>query len=394
MEKAKTLEIYTLGKFDLRRGSVSLTEDSNTDNKVWRLLKYLITFNDSWVAQEELLQELKLNRNADPDSSLAALIYRLRKRLAAFLGPEGKKYVQTRGRSYAFNTQSDYWLDAEVFKELCRETENCVMEDKDGCEELFERALELYEGDYLEETGSERWVWSARQHYKNILLTTLRLLAVYMKKRSQYEKLWQFYEKISHLIKYDERLLVDSIEILLLAERTGLAYQKYREAIQLFQDNDLLIPPELKELKSRFPSRTSEDPRPLLEEMGRHNKSRGAFVCDPETFTSLYDLELRRAVREQKDRYIVHLHLQSDEPDDILNKSGDNLLELLSHHLRSGDIVCRWHQLHFVLMLVDIEKEAVEKILQRIENSFRALYRTPEWIGIETSISRIERPDL
>ena len=507
----ENLKIYTLGRFEVTKGNQVLTEKVSRRSKLWKLLQYLFTYRKRDVPYEELIEVLDLEDNSYPVGSLTALVYRLRKlledtderneteksgnesgkkegngaeegekngssdeagnraenragnRAEDFTGKveggesqaikEKQKQAQlilTRGNAYSFNQDADYWMDAEKFSSLCQKTKKLIKSGSRQAYDKYLQALDLYNGDYLDDLKSEEWIWSARNRYRDMLVSTLEQLDELMTGMEMYDELWQLYERAQELIRFDENLIKGSIEALLAAGNAGLARIKYEEAVSLYQENDLLLPPEIKGLRARLENRNKTDPDSYLRKIINHRPAEEAYVCDSETFTMLYDLEKRRSQRQDAPRYLVHLILDcrksnidenydenydgnyngnydenykgninknnidenemlSKELEDKLNmkeaeklkeelkeKLNDSperkkekiteksreeaetitecsefLLEILQHQLRRGDVICRWSNKHFILMLINLGNNDVKKVLERIENAFK-----------------------
>ena len=50
--------------------------------------------------------------------------------------------------------------------------------------------------------------------------------------------------------------------------------------------------------------------------------------------------------------------------------------------LRCGDIACQWSKKHFILLLVNIENDNVEKVLNRLHDNFSEIYFNSENVNI------------
>ena len=94
-----------------------------------------------------------------------------------------------------------------------------------------------------------------------------------------------------------------------------------------------------------------------------------AYLCDRETFSYIYNLEQRRSEREWSDSYFSRIKI-----DDIkginLKKASEMLKDVLKDNLRQGDLVCRWEDDHYMVILNDINKENTNKVMERIYNKF------------------------
>ncbi len=94
-----------------------------------------------------------------------------------------------------------------------------------------------------------------------------------------------------------------------------------------------------------------------------------AYLCDRDTFSYIYNLEQRRSEREWNDSYFSRIKI-----DDIqginLEKASEMLENVLKENLRQGDLVCRWEDDHYMVILNDINKKNTNKVMERIYNNF------------------------
>mgnify|MGYP000096551246 CR=1 FL=1 len=374
--------IFTLGNFEVFIDNEKTNTQREKSSKRWKLFQYLLTFRNREVAREELIMNLDLNNNQDPEGSLSALVYRLRNLLEQ--EDTDFKYIKTRGSAYTFNTEADYWLDVEEFEKLCHKAASAAKNEIEQANSFYKQAVELYDGEYLEELTSAEWIWSLRNKYRDLLVDTLLNLDEYLSKDDLYNELWQLYNKVQQRIDLDERIIKGSIEALIKDERWGMARFKYQEVVALYQNNDLRVPPEIKDLKSKI-GNIDDDPKTLVEYFKSDNEAEGAFICnDCETFSKIYELEKRKQQREALPAYLTHLRMTGKISRDELIILGDEFLKLLSNQLRPGDVVCRWNSKHFIILLADIIEEKAKKVRKRLINSFIARFELPEELIIES----------
>jgi len=105
-------------------------------------------------------------------------------------------------------------LDVEYFEKLCRRSVSEVNANFKKALSLYQKALDLYNGDYLEETDSAEWVWSVRNKYRELLISTILELKKYADKKEYIVQLWQTFNQVQHLESFDERLIESSIKLL------------------------------------------------------------------------------------------------------------------------------------------------------------------------------------
>lgn len=376
-----SLEIYTLGQFIVKKNSKKLITGNKKISKKWKLFQFLFTYSGRSVSREKLIRILNLEKNDDPQGALTALIYRLRKEIKN--NNDNTSYIKTHGNAYIFNEKSNYWMDTEKFKKLCKKTKNLISLNDNSAIDTFHKAINLYKGDYLEETRTEEWVWSSRSYYRELLIETMHRIDNFLNSKNLYEDLWRLYEEILELVKFEEELILGSIKTLINSGNQGLARIKYEEAANLFRENDLKIPPELSKMGRKLNKIKIKNPSKILEETLTREEMKGAFVCNPETFTLIYDLEKRRSQRKSPPIMLVHLQIVNEKKFEQNSDNRKKLMEVLNSQLRCGDVVCRWSKNHYVLILVDIEKKDIEKVLDRIEKHFANCCTNNDYIKIK-----------
>lgn len=393
---AANLKIYTFGNFTIKNGEEIITRNKSKSSKRWKLFQYLITFSEQEISRDELIMILGLNNSDNPEGALSALVYRLRKYLARYSQKENEHFVQTTGSAYTFNNNADYWMDAEEFKNLCKETELLINNNSLKVVEVFEKALSLYNGDYLQEARTEEWLWSARNYYRDLLKNTLLKLDIFLQKKNEYNKLIEFYDEVQSLINFDEEIIAGLLKAMIEMGKISEVQYKYKEIRDIYKDNNLILPPVLENIYTEMELENIEDPEVFLEKLDEETEKRGAYLCTPEKFRELYELEKRRLKRDALPRYLIHFRLlekkakrQKKIAIDHIDKIGEQFLQLLIDQIRSGDIVCRWQKKYFIAFLFNLDCEEARKVSQRIENSFRARYGLPVDMEIEARIQKL-----
>ena len=398
---AGELKIFTLGNFKVANSGEIITKNIKKSSKRWKLLQYLITFNNQEISRDELIMILGLNNNGDPESSLSALVYRLRNLLNKYTKKGNGHFIKTSGSAYTFNGNADYWLDSEVFENKCQQVTDLIEQSSYGAADLFQEALTIYQGDYLQEARSEEWLWSARNYYRDLLKNTTLKLDSYLKEREEYDSLLTFYDEIQELIKFDEDVIIGYLEALIGAGKENEARAKYQEIKTLYQDNGLKVPPRLQNIFRDLKIERAEQPEEFLSTIDEAADEEGAYLCTPDKFLELYKLEKRRCQRDGPSRCIIHLRLTEEQKErqqeikfDHIDNIGNQFLQLLNDQLRSGDIVTRWNKKHFIVLLANIECKDAEKVTSRIKNSFKAKYGLTDGLSISQRIYKLSDKKL
>jgi len=392
---SEILTIYTLGNFQVVNEEELVTKEQKTSSKRWKLFQYLLTFNEREISREELIMVLKLHKNNDPEGALTALVYRLRNLLSKACNIPKDYLIKTTGSAYKFNNKANYWHDAEVFEKTCKKIESLENSNSDEYIDLFEKALEHYNGDYLNEARSEEWLWSARNHYRDLLKNSLFKIDDFLRENGDFDKLLSFYDEVQNLIQFDEDIIAGLLENLLEAEKYSQAQYRFKEIKEMYEENDLRLPPVIENTYiTGMKKEDNGDPELFLQKLDDNYDDKGALICSPDKFMEIYELEKRRMERDVPNRCIIHLRLNdqnnqrknSEQVVDHIGKIAEQILESLVNQLRCGDIVCRWNKKHFIVLVADTEYEEAEKIVNRLKNSFISRYGLPDNISVKNKV--------
>ena len=162
---APTLQIYTLGGFQVLRGSLPISPTAWQPRRKTRLLfLYLLAHDPRPVSRDQLLDTLWPDLPLDSASlALNTTFSDLRKLLEPHLGKGMPSHYLVRdGDCYWLNPSSHIWYDVQVFEQAVRA----------GAASLRE-AQELYRGDFLLEEPYLDWVLRERERLRSLYLNLL-----------------------------------------------------------------------------------------------------------------------------------------------------------------------------------------------------------------------------
>jgi DNA-binding SARP family transcriptional activator len=172
------LSIWLLGPPQVRLDR-ELVSDLHSD-KALALLVYLTVESGRAHRREKLAGMLW------PDYTESSARANLRRALADLRQAIGDHqatppYLHTTRETIQFNTDSDYWLDVQAFKDLSDDLPR------------LEQAVALYQGSFLEgfsigdAPSFEEWVLLKREQLERQLLEMLRRLATTKEQRTEYD---------------------------------------------------------------------------------------------------------------------------------------------------------------------------------------------------------------
>jgi len=106
----------------------------------------------------------------------------------------------------------------------------------------------------------------------------------------------------------------------------------------------------------------------------------GVFFCEYTVFREIYRLEARRALRAGITEYVmlltIRLDLQDKQADPARiqyyrKKASTKLWQVLKKYLRMGDVVARYSDEQYLVMLPYCNYESSQKVARRILSNFR-----------------------
>lgn len=193
-----TLRVQTLGQFRLWLGDREVEDRSWQRGKAKELFQLFLTKRNQFLMKEDIFQILwpaYEDKNADRDFKVAlnALNNVLEPARKARAAPF---FVIRDGTGYGINPHAAIELDSRLFEEWA-ETGLEEKNTEKSIEEL-ERALHLYNGDYLPERRYEDWCINERERLLVYFLRSAEKLAQLNVRRENYDSAIHWCQKILH----------------------------------------------------------------------------------------------------------------------------------------------------------------------------------------------------
>lgn len=193
-----TLKVQTLGQFRVFLGDREVEDRDWQRGKAKELFQLFLTKRSQFLMKEDIFQILwpdHLEKNADRDFKVALnalnnVLEPLRKaRSAPF-------FIIREGTGYGLNPQAALDLDSRLFEESAEAGLEEVNIEKSI--ENLERALFLYNGDFLPERRYEDWCINERERLLVYFLRSAEKLAQLNVRRENYDSAIHWCQKILH----------------------------------------------------------------------------------------------------------------------------------------------------------------------------------------------------
>ena len=356
----------------------------NTATKSMKLLQILLHCGDEGIARSKLLESLYGREElADVANNLRVTSHRLKKMLVDAGLPE-YDYIQIKSGIYRWSSPMEVEVDVHVFSNLVDSSKTEASEDKKI--QLLKSACEVYHGEFLPGLSGEDWVLLESVQYKKKYTQALSQICDSLMKQREYETVLDLCEKASELYPFDEW---QSVQVDCL-----MALNRYKEAIQLYEDTAKLFFEELgispsEKMMNQFnemSAKMSHKPQAINEIKGglkEDEEEDGAFYCNLPSFRDGYRLVRRIIERSGQSVYLMLCTVTDGKGRPMENKEKltamtDELYDAIKHCLRRGDSFTKYSPTQFLILLVGTNQENCSMIFDRISRYFAREHKSWE----------------
>ena len=363
MGSKPVLQIRMLGGCSLTYGDKTIGDANYHLKKPWMLLAYLITFRSREVPVEELINLLYPGEQGTrPTGALKTLVYRVRELLDELGLPESRDMILVARGSYAWNAEVPIALDADIFELACQRSGTAWLTPEEKLETCL-GALALYRGDYLSKAMGERWVNQLAPYYHSMYIRLVQTTAGLLSQQERWEDVIQVCGRAIQIDHYEESFYYHLIRGLIRTGQTRQALERYKRMYSLFY-TELGVPPsaemvelyqEINQERSRDVAREGMDLAAVSRFLLQDDQLTGAFFCELEVFTNIYNLEARSIARSGRSVCLAMVTATmrdgSTPPLRMLNDYMDKLGDCIQNTLRRGDVVSKYSVSQFILLL-------------------------------------------
>jgi len=379
-KKGERLEVYSLGAFLVKRGEENLSHKYRFSKKPWMLFKYLISNRDRVINKDVIADIIGLeNYYSDPDKLIHNLVYRLRQMLGEDPSDNNlHSAIIFENGGYKWNGNENNWLDTDEFDALCKRARTEFCNKPEEALHLCDKAIALYKDDFLCENICDEFTYTARSYYHNLYLKIVHNKINYLSLIRAYGEIIDLCKNALRIDYFDMELHVEYIKALLEKGDTPQALNHYEEATaKLYTQEGITLPSEMTAIYKSIKQgkrNTQYSLSGIQEELLDKMKDKGALLCDIETFNFIHSLEKMRAKRFNQMTCIVLLSVIQNEnifkSDDPLEGEMDKIRKILLETLRSTDVVTKWSENQFLLLLIGMPVDHIEIVFKRIADAY------------------------
>ena len=366
MDNSK-IEITLFSRFEIRMNGETILSSLSNTRKTKLFLSYLLLHKQKAIPHRELFELLWSGEDySNPGTALRTLLYRYRALVDKTGVTQLHNSIISRRGAYQWNPELDVSIDIFDFDDYSQIGLNRTMSVQKR-KDCLKRAIDLYTGPLLPDSGEEHWVVPKAVYYRDLYVQDVLAYIAILKDEEAYDEIVALSRRALSL--------AGTMDILLLEEELALSNGKPDPKVQTRYDTMLssLVKMEL----------VIED---VQKGMETEDKENTAFVCEYKVFRDIYHLQRRLLARTGDTMFLSMLSLERENGSDFEplhhEKIMSSLLNVIRHVLRCGDSICRYSDNTFAIMFPADSFENAVKIMERVKQAFLNATKEPEAMAV------------
>ena len=372
------IEVYTLGKFIVKKNNYIITEKGIRSHKLWNLFKILISSPEKKFTTEELMDRLDLSLELiDAKNAVQNLIYRLRKILAKNEKYKAEKYIVFEKDGYMFNWDAVHYIDFIKFENFCKKSEQ-ALKDSNYEDVLYYalEAIEIYKGNFLDENKEFSWIIQRRAYLRRLYLEQIYVICDQLMKREEFSKMEEICEQALNIEPFEEEIQYYLINSLVKQNKIMKAKLHYQYILNLFSLNKIKLSSHISNLLEKVnpaKEKQNEEIRIIKSKLSSFGSTEGLCLVDKKSFNYFSWVSIRKKEREESPVFLLSVSLNIDL-DEINKKDFQEILDYLENiflnTLRHSDVICRWTKIQYLILFTGVKLMGIQEIINRIRKEF------------------------
>ncbi len=350
--------------------AVSQFDVSSVGKELQNLLQVLIVNRKQHMTRDMLVDLLYPDRK-DPAGCLKYAIFRLRKVIKDSLDVN---LVVTDSAGYTLNADFEYEIDIELFETVHSLYRNAASEEERV--RLSDQMLAIYQGYFYQTPSMMMWTLEQKEYFQNRFGSLIASQAEEYCGREEYHAAIEICQKAIAIDDFNEDVSYHFLKAL-VGDKQYLRAMNYYKGLTKSYMNTFGEPPSQK-LRKMFHLITTESTGERLtadnvqQIMAKETVMEGAFFCNYEVFSHLFQLESRRLMRDNTSevRILMLMEIVNAVNEEALNVWMEHLKESIRKTLRQGDAFTRANKHQFLMMVVCHELDNATIIEERIKKNF------------------------
>lgn len=371
--------IRMMNFFTIEADGVNHEELMAKSRKGVSLIQYLVLERGRPVSSQRLIRELWSDRRSDsPENALKTMVSRTRAALNAISPDLGSCIVSGQG-TYRWQSRPNVRVDVLEIIDLIntlRHEPPCS-----GHRKTTEKLMGLYRGDlYL--TGDLLNGYSTSNWLHNEYLSAVYRYIELLKATEEYTKICDVCRRAMQIDDLDEQLHIELMQAMVNLNRTDEAAAEYRALAK--QSREVLDAEPSEELQDYYESLAEAGKtirfnldiirNELIEKEGG---TKGPFFCTYEVFKEVYNIYMRNLERLGSSMFLAVIMLgeAGDKGNAVRRESCmAGLQEILKTNMRKGDIITRFSDNIFAMLLPTVNYSTGNMVMERIEDLYYQEY--------------------
>ena len=359
------VSIQIMGAFVIEADGVIVDNLPTRSRRGVNLIQYLVLQQGRPVSSQRLIREIEGGRHSEsPENALKTLISRTRAMLNEISQGLGACIISEKG-GYRWENLPGVQVDVLIILDILERLRN--KPGKDTYRRLMKELIRLYQGDIQEAYWLHREYLDAVYGYVEIL-----------KEGEEFNLICEVCQKALEVDPLDEHLHVLLMEAMVNLNRSEEAFSEYKKVTRKTQQYYDEEPGE--ELQAYYRT-IAEESRSLKfnldvihNELTKDERElHGPFFCDYPSFREIYNIQIRNLERLGSTMFLGVIMLGSTNS--VTREGGmAGLQEILKNNLRRGDIVTRFNENIFAMLLPTVNYSTGNIVMERLEQLFYGEY--------------------
>lgn len=372
------LYVRMFGSFSMTWNGKAVTGNAKSrESQFVYLLQMVLHHRGKGISRDVLEQVLFENRDIDDiHHATRSVIYNANRKLKAAGLPEEHCIQQRKGVCH-WTEKVEVREDAWEFERLCREAEK--EKDRDIKLDLYRKACDCYQGEFLSAQTGTLWVAQEARRYRELFCICVEEAVKLLREKQDFETMRDLGIYASSASPLSDWETV-TMEALVSLGRYGEARRLYDDTVDLyFREQGLRPSPRMMELFHRLGVQMDhcyaalDDIQEKLMEDGAG--SRGGYLCSYPVFQGIYRMVERMMERGGQSIYLMLCMVVDSkgnplENGQLLEELTEKLGEAVLHSVRQSDAVSRYGKGQYLVLLVNTTRESCDIIQRRINANF------------------------
>ena len=359
------VKIQIMGAFVIDADGMVVDNLPTRSRRGVNLIQYLVLQRGKPVSSQRLIREIEGGRHSEsPENALKTLISRTRAMLNEISQGLGACIISEKG-GYRWENLPGVQVDVLIILEILERLHG--KPNKDIRRRLMDELLRLYSGDIQEA------YWLHREY-----LDAVYAYVEQLKESEEFNRICEVCQRALEVDPMDEHLHVLLMEAMVNLNRSEEAFTEYKKVTRQTQQYFDEEPGE--ELQNYYKV-ILEESRSLKfnldvihNELTKDERDlRGPFFCDYRAFKEIYNIQIRNLERLGSTMFLGVIMLGSTNS--VTREGGmAGLQEILRSNLRRGDIVTRFNENIFAMLLPTVNYSTGNIVMERLEQLFYGEY--------------------